>query len=118
MTYLDPTGFEAGATEALAGSHVCGEWPTLSPGHTIPDHIVKLSGCRRVVLEAEPGDVAIMHVLTVHRAGHNLTPLGRHAIINEYKRSSAVDRWGNSCAFAGLPLARAGEPILPKLASL
>ena len=35
------------------------------------------SGCARVVLEAEPGDVAIVHVLTVHRAGHNYTARGR-----------------------------------------
>ena len=34
------------------------------------------------MLAAEPGDVAIMHVLTVHRAGHNYTERGRHAIIN------------------------------------
>lgn len=96
----------------------CGEWPTIRGGHTIPDYHIQHSGLRRVVLDAQPGDVAIMHVLTVHRAGHNFTGVGRHAIINEYKRASAIDRWGNSCAFAGLPLARGGEPLLPQVASL
>jgi hypothetical protein len=38
--------------------------------------------------------------------------IGRHAIVNEYKTAGAVDRWGNSCAFAGLPLARGGQAVL------
>ena len=81
ITYLDPTDHEAGATEALRGSHLCGEWATCV-GHTIPDEAIARSGLEPVVLAAEPGDVAIMHVLTVHRAGHNYTERGRHAIIN------------------------------------
>ena len=43
LTYLDPTAFEAGATEVLAGSHLHGEWPTCD-GHTIPDAQVARSG--------------------------------------------------------------------------
>jgi ectoine hydroxylase-related dioxygenase (phytanoyl-CoA dioxygenase family) len=96
----------------LRGSHLYGEWPTVV-GHTIPDQAINSSGLEPVVIAAEPGDVAIMHVLTVHRAGHNYSERGRHAIINEYKSARAIDRWGNSCAFAGLPLARGGVPVLP-----
>ena len=39
----------------------------------------------------------------------------------EYKSAATVDKWGNSCAFAGLPLARGGVPVLqpvPAAASL
>ena len=30
-------------------------------------------------------------------------------------RKDAVDRWGNKCAFAGLPLARGGKPVIPQI---
>ena len=113
ITYLDPTDFEAGATEALPGSHLKGEYPTLENSHTIPDE--HISADEHVVLAAEPGDVAIIHVLAVHRAGHNYTPTSRNAIINEYKTAEAIDQWGNPCAFAGLPLARNGQLLMPRV---
>ena len=113
ITYLDPTEFEAGATEALPGSHHKGEYPTLENSHTIPDE--HISADEHVVLAAEPGDVAIIHVLVVHRAGHNYTQQGRNAIINEYKTAETVDRWGNPCAFAGLPLARGRRLLMPRV---
>ena len=108
-----PSGFEAGATEVLPGSHLKGEYPTLENSHTIPaEHV---PAAERVVLQAEIGDVAIIHVLVVHRAGHNYTPHARHAIINEYKTAATIDQWGNSCAFAGLPLARRARLVMPRL---
>ena len=113
ITYLDATDFEAGATEALPGSHLKGEYPTREQSHTIPDEHIPDN--EHIVLAAEPGDVAIIHVLAVHRAGHNYTPLGRNAIINEYKTAEAIDQWGNSCAFAGLPLARNGQLLMPRV---
>ena len=113
ITYLDPSGFEAGATEVLPGSHLKGEYPTVENSHTIPDEHIPAAEC--LVLEAEPGDVAIIHVLVVHRAGHNYTPRARHAIINEYKTAATIDQWGNSCAFAGLPLARNGQLLMPRV---
>ena len=113
ITYLDATDFEAGATEALPGSHLKGEYPTIEQSHTIPDEHIPDN--EHIVLAAEPGDVAIIHVLVVHRAGHNYTPLGRNAIINEYKTAEAIDQWGNSCAFAGLPLARNGQLLMPRV---
>lgn len=112
ITYLDPTDFEAGATEAVSGSHLKGEWP-VKEGYTIADELV--SQDERVVLKAESGDVAIIHVLVVHRAGHNFTPQGRHAIINEYKTAETVDQWNNRCAFAGLPLARNRRLLMPRV---
>ena len=72
---------------------------------------------RRVACRAQAGDVVIIHVLAVHRAGHNYTHRSRNAIINEYKTMEAVDEWNNRCAFAGLPLARGGRLLMPRLTS-
>tara|TARA_A100001037_G_scaffold290790_1_gene304069 strand:- start:1793 stop:2575 length:783 start_codon:yes stop_codon:yes gene_type:complete len=113
ITYLDGTDFEAGATEVAPGSHLKGEYPTVENSHTIPDE--HLADDHPVVLAAEPGDVAVIHVLVVHRAGHNYTPQSRNAIINEYKTAETIDQWGNRCAFAGLPLARNGQLLMPRV---
>ena len=112
LTYLDPTDFEAGATEVLPGSHLQGEWPTKDK-YTIDDELVPAG--QGAVAKAGIGDVVVIHVLTVHRAGHNYTPRGRHAIINEYKSAAAIDQWNNRCAFAGLPLARGGKLLMPRV---
>lgn len=112
ITYLDDTDFEAGATEVIPGSHLNGEWET-TDGYKIADEQL-LSKPRRV-LSATAGDIAIVHVMVVHRAGHNFTNIARHAIINEYKTSEAIDHWNNRCAFAGLPLARKAKLLMPRI---
>ena len=84
----------------VPGTHREGEFPTYKD-HTIADDLIAPE--RPIVLSAQPGDVAIIHVLVVHRAGHNYTQRGRHAIINEYKSAAAIDQWNNRCAFAGCP---------------
>ena len=113
ITYLDGTDFEAGATEVAPGSHLKGEYPTVENSHTISDE--HLADDHPVILAAEPGDVAVIHVLVVHRAGHNYSPQSRNAIINEYKTAETIDQWGNRCAFAGLPLARNGQLLMPRI---
>ncbi len=112
ITYLDPTDFEAGATEVVPGSHLQGEWERHT-SHTIADDQVPEGQGR--VMAARAGDVAVIHVMVVHRAGHNNTSRGRHAIINEYKTAQAVDQWNNICAFAGLPLARGRRLLMPRV---
>lgn len=112
ITYLDDTDFEAGATEVLPGSHLKGEWPTYN-GVCIADDLVPPD--EPVVLSAKAGDVVIIHVLVVHRAGHNFTNQARHAIINEYKTMETIDQWNNRCAFAGLPLARNRRLVMPRV---
>jgi ectoine hydroxylase-related dioxygenase (phytanoyl-CoA dioxygenase family) len=114
ITYLDPTEFEAGATEVVPGSHLSDEWET-DTGHTIADNLVPEGRGR--VMSAKAGDVVVVHVMVVHRAGHNKTSRGRHAIINEYKTAQAVDQWNNRCAFAGLPLARDRRLLMPRVAT-
>ena len=113
ITYLDPTDFEAGATEVVPGSHLEGEWATKEDEVTLPDDAIAAG--EGVVLAAKPGDVAIIHVLVVHRAGHNYTRRSRNAIINEYKTAEAIDQWKNRCAFAGLPLARNRKLLMPRV---
>ena len=113
ITYLDPTDVDAGATEVVPGSHRGGEWET-DTGHTISDDLVPDGQGR--VMAAQTGDVVVIHVMVVHRAGHNKTSRGRHAIVNEYKTAQAVDQWNNRCAFAGLPLARDRRLLMPRVA--
>lgn len=109
ITYLEENGKDAGATSVIPCSHLKGEYPTVDGSHTIGEDAVDES--EAVALEAQAGDVLIIHVLVVHTAGHNYTKTSRHKIINEYKTQEAVDMWGNRCAFAGLPLARNGKVV-------
>ena len=80
---------------------------------TLPDDAI--AAREGVGLTAKPGDVAIVHVLVVHRAGHNYTRRSRNAIINEYKTAEAIYQCNNPCAFAGLPLARNGKLLMPRV---
>jgi ectoine hydroxylase-related dioxygenase (phytanoyl-CoA dioxygenase family) len=112
IIYLDDTDVDAGATWAVPGSHKPGEWETRDKV-TLADQ--ELKGWKKEPMIARPGDVLFIHVLVVHTAGHNRTPRSRHKIINEYKAKDAVDRWGNKCAFAGLPLARGGKVVVPQI---
>jgi ectoine hydroxylase-related dioxygenase (phytanoyl-CoA dioxygenase family) len=109
ITYLDETDVDQGATSVIPGSHKRGEWPTLESSHTIPD--TEVAEVETLTVKTRPGDVLFIHVQVVHTAGHNFTNVSRHKIINEYKTKSAVDCWGNRCAFAGLPLARNGKIV-------
>jgi ectoine hydroxylase-related dioxygenase (phytanoyl-CoA dioxygenase family) len=112
ILYLDDTDVDAGATWVIPGSHRRGEWETRD-GHTLSE--AQVEGMEKVPMIARPGDVLFIHVLVVHTAGHNRTPRSRHKVINEYKTKEAVDRWGNRCAFAGLPLARGGRLLIPRI---
>jgi ectoine hydroxylase-related dioxygenase (phytanoyl-CoA dioxygenase family) len=112
ITYLDPTDFEAGATEVIPGSHR-DALPTAEGTSVLVQEDVDES--QRVVCKVGAGDVVIIHVQTVHRAGRNYTKRSRNAIINEYKTAAAIDEWNNRCAFAGLPLARGGKLLMPRL---
>ena len=99
ITYLDSTGpgTDAGSTEVIVGSHLCGEWPTVmrprhmaafqgvgSEAYSIPEQLLASSGLERRKIDAHAGDLLLIHVLVVHKAGNNATALCRHAVINEY----------------------------------
>jgi hypothetical protein len=115
ITYLDDTWEGAATTTVLPGSHRLGEWShddrTLIPDDNVAERYGS-EAARGVPLCARAGDLAIIHVLVVHKAGANETDQTRSCIINEYKSHAAKDRWGNRCAFADLPLRRGGMPLL------
>ena len=112
ITYLDPTDEMAGATEVIPGSHRSA-LPTADGTSVLIQQEVDES--KAVVCKAAAGDVVIIHVLVVHRAGHNKTNRSRNAIINEYKTADTIDLWNNRCALAGMPLARGGQQLMPRL---
>lgn len=107
--YLDDTDVGASATEVIPGSHLQGEWKH-NDDNIIDNADVERFGVSPISLAVSAGSVAIIHVLVVHRATPNSTDRNRSAIINEYKTNESLDRWGNRCAFAGLPLVRDGRP--------
>ena len=113
ITYLDATDAGAGATEVIPGSHLDGFLPTVEDRPTLVQENVPEE--RREVVRAQPGDVAVIHVLVIHQAGNNRTSTSRNAIINEYKTAETVDQWNNRCAFAGLPLARNRKLLMPRV---
>ena len=113
ITYLDPTDVDAGATEVIPGSHLNGALPTDEKGLRLIQEEVPVEKGKG--LQAQIGDVAILHVLVAHQAGNNYTSQSRKAVINEYKTAEAIDCWGNPCAFAGLPLARNRELLMPRV---
>jgi phytanoyl-CoA hydroxylase len=107
ILYLDDTWEGAASTRVLPGSHLRGEWPH-DERTLVPDELVGKPG---IPLCARAGDVAIVHVLVLHRAGPNETAQNRSCIINEYKTHAAIDQWGNRCAYADMPLRRGGQPF-------
>lgn len=107
ITYLDDVEPGAASTSVLPGSHLRGEWPH-NAQTLVPDEDVGQPG---VPVIGPAGTVAFIHVLVLHRAGPNTGSRTRSAIINEYKTAEALDRWGNRCAFAELPLRRGGRAV-------
>lgn len=114
LIYLDDVDENAAGTRVLPASHKQGEWPhddhfAIDP--TLVEDYTRRTGKPPVALRAEAGTVLFLHVLTVHAAAPNTSGRNRSIIINEYKTAEALDRWGNKCAFAELPLRRNGKPF-------
>jgi ectoine hydroxylase-related dioxygenase (phytanoyl-CoA dioxygenase family) len=84
---IDPAGANNGATEMFPGYHSLG---TLSPRdgmyHELTADQVDLS--RGVILELEPGDVAIFSGFTPHRSGPNRSSEWRRLAYLSYNASS------------------------------
>lgn len=107
LLYLDDTWEGAASTHVVPGSHKLGEWPH-NEELLIPDAVVGTPG---LPLCAQAGDIALLHVMLVHRAGRNETSQNRSCLISEYKTAETQDRWGNTFAFADMPLRRGGLPF-------
>ena len=92
------------------------DWPYVL--HTEPDLAAAITYLDATdagagATEVIPG--SHLDVLVIHQAGNNRTSTSRNAIINEYKTAETVDQWNNRCAFAGLPLARNRELLMPRV---
>jgi ectoine hydroxylase-related dioxygenase (phytanoyl-CoA dioxygenase family) len=112
LTYLDDVDENAAGTRVVPGTHKQGEWPHDEKNAIDPalvEEFVKQSGKPPVTLRAKAGTVLFIHVQVVHAASPNTTARNRSVIINEYKTMETLDRWGNKCAFAELPLRRNGK---------
>jgi hypothetical protein len=107
ILYLDDTGPGEGATWVVPGSHRQGEWPH-DERNRISDAAV--DGLPQVELTARAGDVAVIHVMVVHRAGDNRSAHNRTAVINEYKTAAARPLKYQPLAYNELPLLRHGQP--------
>jgi ectoine hydroxylase-related dioxygenase (phytanoyl-CoA dioxygenase family) len=84
---IDATNAENGCTEVFAGLHRQG---TLSPEdgdyHELSDEVV--SGCNGVLLELQPGDLAIFGALTPHRSAPNRSSGWRRQLYLSYNAAS------------------------------
>jgi len=69
-----------------------------------------LDPAKLVVLELDPGDVALWHVHTIHGSGPNLTPGDRRFYLNGYVRAADCDR--GEWAFRDGAPCPLGEPVL------
>jgi ectoine hydroxylase-related dioxygenase (phytanoyl-CoA dioxygenase family) len=114
LTYLDDVDENAAGTRVVPGTHRQGEWPHDDQNAIAPalvEAFVKQSGKPPVTLRARAGTVLFIHVQAIHAASPNQTNRNRSVIINEYKTMETLDRWGNKCALAELPLMRGGRPF-------
>ncbi len=111
IVYLHDMEPDAGATALVPRSHTSGEWEHVETDglFSIPEDRI---GPDATPVAVRAGDVLFIHVLIVHRAGINNSSLSRCGVINEYKTAGTRDLWGNTLAFAELPLVRNGQPFL------
>ncbi|WXH32955.1 hypothetical protein WA016_06954 [Myxococcus stipitatus] len=103
LTYLDETTAARGSTWVVPSSHLQGEWHHEGPAFIAEE---RLAG-RGMPVEASPGDVLLLHVLTVHRAGGNAGNHSIRVLLNQYKSASAYPLSKSPHALRGLPLHRA-----------
>ncbi|MCY3801459.1 MAG: phytanoyl-CoA dioxygenase family protein [Chloroflexi bacterium] len=109
--YVNETKPGAGATWVLPGSHKSGEWKHDSKrGGSISEDQIPAE-MEPVELAAKAGSVAFIHVMVVHKAGHNNGDDSCTAVINEYKtaENAATHDHVTRLAFYDMPLSRGGE---------
>ncbi len=84
---IDPSDRESGGTEVFGGYHAQG---CLTPEdglyHDLPEHLVDQS--KGVMLELQPGDVAIFSGFTPHRSGPNRSTRWRRLLYLSYNAFS------------------------------
>ena len=115
---IDPHSAENGAMTICPDSHRLGELP-FDPNRPSMHQALDTADLERlgigaastVVLEMEPGDVALWHVHTLHGSGPNRAAIDRRLYINGYVIAENCDR-GEWAFRNGIPCPLSGEPVL------
>lgn len=96
---LDPHRAESGAMRLYPGSQRLGEKELAGATPVLDQAMAEerlvaagLDPAKLVVLELEPGDVALWNVYTIHGSGPNRTKSDRRFYLNGYVRASDCDR--------------------------
>jgi len=115
---IDPQSDANGALVVCPESHRLGELPfdpeTRSMDMAMDDADLRRLGVdpdKTVVLDMEPGDLAIWHVHTLHGSGPNRSAMDRRLYINGYVIADNCDR-GEWAFREGRPCPLQGEPCL------
>lgn len=116
---IDPQSEANGAMVVCPGSHRLGELPfdperrSMDMALDDPDNLSRLGvdTRRTVLLEMDPGDVALWHVHTLHGSGSNRSSIDRRLYINGYVIAGNCDR-GEGAFRDGVPCPLEGEPRL------
>ena len=114
---IDPHRAENGAMRIYPGSHHLGERDLAGPGPVLDQSMAEerlaaagLDPAKLVVLELDPGDVALWNVYTIHGSGPNATAADRRFYLNGYVRAEDCDR--GEWTFRGGAPCPLGEPVL------
>ena len=106
-----------GAMLIYPGSHRLGEKDLAGPAPVLDQSMAEerlvaagLDPGKLIVLELDPGDVALWHVHTIHGSGPNLTQGDRRFYLNGYVRAADCDR--GEWAFRDGAPCPLGEPVL------
>ncbi len=114
---IDPHRAANGAMRIHPGSHRLGARPLAGPAPVLDQAMAEerlvaigLDPAKLVVLDLDPGDVALWNVYTIHGSGPNLTAGDRRFYLNGYVRAADCDR-GEWTFRDGAPCVL-GEPVL------
>ena len=114
---IDPHRAGNGAMRVYPGSHLLGERDLAGPGPVLDQSMAEerlaaagLDPAKLVVLELDPGDVALWNVYTIHGSGPNATGADRRFYLNGYVRAADCDR--GEWAFRDGAPCPLGEPVL------
>jgi ectoine hydroxylase-related dioxygenase (phytanoyl-CoA dioxygenase family) len=114
---IDPHRRANGAMLIYPGSHLLGEKDLAGPSPVLDQSMAEerllaagLDPGKLVVLELDPGDVALWNVFTIHGSGPNATKGDRRFYLNGYVRAADCDR--GEWAFRDGAPCPLGEPVL------
>ncbi len=69
----------------------------------------------RLVTEIENRPKNVKYSFMDAPEGYAPDPFNPRNVVGLNKTAATIDQWGNACAFAGLPLARNGQLLMPRV---